>query len=233
MEEKRSEYCSECGYCASYPPKIIPEEVLIKEIVQRVVAEKAGVSIPISVSARHLHISQEDLETLFGPGYKLELLRNLMQPGEFASTAQVTLVSAKMKSISGVRILGPVRKFTQVELARTDAVHLGISLPLRESGDLRDAQVLTIIGPKGAVTKPCAIKAKRHIHMSPKDAEMFGVKDKEIVKVKVLGEEGGIFSGVVVRVSEKFVLEMHIDTDEANAFGIACGAKGILIREGG
>lgn len=231
MSEKRSVYCSECGYCDVSPPKAIPEDVLIKEIVKRVVAKQSGETVPISVSARHLHITEEDLFVLFGPGYRLEKYRDLKQPGEFASTAQVTIVGPKMRAISGVRILGPVRKFTQVELARTDGIQLGIDLPLRESGDLRGAALLTIVGPKGSITKECAIKAKRHIHMTPDDARIFGVADKEIVSVRVVGPEGGVFDDVVVRVKENFALEMHIDTDEANAFGISCGAVGIIIKK--
>lgn len=231
MSDRRSSYCSECGYCDVCPPKSIPEDVLIKEIVKKVVAKQTGNSFPISVSARHLHITEEDLWILFGKGYKLEKYRDLKQPGEFASTAQITIVGPKMRAITGVRILGPTRKFTQVELARTDGIQLGIDLPLRESGDLRGAALLTLVGPVGSITKECAIKAKRHIHMSPSDAQNFGVSDKDIVSVKVLGDEGGTFDEVVVRVKENFALEMHIDTDEANAFGISCGAVGFIVKK--
>ncbi len=174
--------------------------------------------INVGVSNRHVHLSQSDLETLFGKGYQLTELKPLSQPGQFACKEVVTIVGPK-GAIENVRILGPVRKDTQIEISRTDAFKLGINAPVRESGDIEGTPGLVIIGPKGVLTiQKGVIVAKRHIHMHPKDAEIYGVKDKQIVKVLAeKPERKVIFDDVVVRVSDKFALDFHIDTDEANA----------------
>uniref|UniRef100_A0A7C5VKR1 Phosphate propanoyltransferase n=1 Tax=Fervidobacterium thailandense TaxID=1008305 RepID=A0A7C5VKR1_9BACT len=174
--------------------------------------------IVVGVSNRHVHLSREDVEILFGKDYQLTPIKDLGQPGQFACQETVTIVGPK-GSIENVRVLGPERKETQVEISLTDAYKLGLNPPVRDSGDLEGTPGITIIGPKGQVTKEKGvIIAKRHIHMHTSDAEKFGVKDKDIVKVIVeKGERKLIFDDVLIRVSDKFALEFHVDTDEANA----------------
>ncbi|MEJ6950393.1 phosphate propanoyltransferase [Natronospora cellulosivora (SeqCode)] len=189
-------------------------------------------SIPVGVSVRHVHISQEDLEVLYGKGYKLTKKKDLAQPGEFAANEVVTAVGPKLRSISNIRILGPVRSKTQVELAKTDGIQLGINPPLRKSGDLAGSAGITLVGPKGSLTfNEGAIQANRHIHMGPADAARFAVKNDELVSVEVDGDKGLVFKNVQVRVNEGWVLEMHLDTDDANAAGINCGTQVKLLKE--
>lgn len=179
----------------------------------------------IETSARHVHVSQEALEVLFGAGYELTPKKDLSQPGQFACEERVTVVGTK-KELAGVSILGPVRPATQVELSATDARSIGVGIAIKESGDVAGTPGCKLVGPCGEVEiKEGVIVAKRHIHMTPADAEKLGVKDKEIVAVKAeSAERSCIFEDVVVRVSEKFALAMHIDTDEANAaFGVKEG----------
>ena len=172
----------------------------------------------VETSARHVHLTEEHIEALFGKGATLTHKKDLSQPGQFACEERVTLVGPK-KSIEKVIILGPARKATQVELSFTDARTLGISAPVRESGDVAGSAGLKLVGPAGEIEiAEGAIVAKRHIHMTPDDAARFGVADKEIVKVALNGEgRKTVFDDVVVRVSPSFKLAMHIDTDEANA----------------
>lgn len=174
--------------------------------------------IVVGVSNRHVHLSKEDLEVLFGKGYQLTPVKDLRQPGQFAAKETVTIVGPK-GAIENVRVLGPIRKETQVEISRTDAFKLGLNPPVRDSGDLDGTPGIVIVGPAGVVVKNRGvILAKRHIHMHPKDAQHYGVKDKDIVKVIVeKGERRLIFDDVLVRVREDFALEFHVDTDEANA----------------
>lgn len=176
--------------------------------------------ILVETSARHVHVTQEDLETLFGKGYQLTHKKDLSQPGQFASNERVTIVGAK-KEIPNVSILGPVRNATQVELSLTDARSAGIQALVRESGDIAGTSGCKLVGPCGEVEiKEGVIAAKRHIHMTPADAKEFGVEDKQIVSVKV--ESNGrslVFGDVVCRVSDSYALAMHIDTDESNACG--------------
>lgn len=174
--------------------------------------------ILVETSARHIHVTQETLELLCGKDAKLEVKAMLSQPGQFASTTRLDIVGPK-RTISGVSILGPVRKANQVEVSLTDARTLGVQAPVRESGDTAGTPGVKLVGPCGEVElKEGVIVAKRHIHMTPKDAEEFGVKNGEIVKVAT-GREGRkvIFDDVVVRVRDDFALAMHIDTDESNA----------------
>ncbi|PLV59112.1 phosphate propanoyltransferase [Thermotoga sp. KOL6] len=184
--------------------------------VQVLIKKEPG--IIVGVSNRHVHLSKEDLEALFGKGYELTPIKDLRQPGQYAAKETVTIVGPK-GAIENVRVLGPVRKETQVEISRTDAFRLGIRPPVRDSGDLEGTPGIVIIGPNGILVKEKGvILAKRHIHMHPKDAEHFGVKDKDIVKVIVEnGDRKLIFDDVLIRVREDFVLEFHVDTDEANA----------------
>lgn len=178
----------------------------------------------VETSARHVHVSQQDLETLFGAGYQLTVKKMLSQPGQYACAERVDVVGPK-KTLTGVSILGPVRKETQVELSLTDARSIGVAAPIRESGDTAGSGACKLVGPCGEVElAQGVIAAKRHIHMTPADAEVFGVQDKEIVNVKIDNEGRAlVFGDVVVRVNENFALAMHIDTDESNA--AACGRE--------
>lgn len=187
-------------------------------------ANPAAKRVPVAVSARHVHLAQKEIDILFGPGYQLTKRNDLYQPGEFAANEVVTLVGPKLRSLTNVRILGPVRDRTQVEISRTDAITLGIPAPVRRSGDLAGSAPITLVGPKGSITLPeGAIIANRHIHMSPVEAEKWGLKDNDEVTVRtVKSDRPTIFGGVQVRVSPKFKLVMHIDTDDANAAGLRC-----------
>ena len=174
------------------------------------------VPIPVGVSARHVHVTREVLDVLYGKGYRLRPMKDISQPGQFAAHETVELVTPKNKL--KVRIIGPVRNYTQVELSLTDAIMLGLKPPIRESGDLKDSPGVTIVGPQGSVTiEEGVIIAARHIHMTPADAERLGLTDKQIVKVLCPGPRGLIFDQVLVRVSETAKYDFHIDTDEANA----------------
>src|SRR5437773_5822719 len=172
----------------------------------------------VNVSARHMHVTQADLETLFGAGAKLTKLKDLYQEGEFASEQTVTLVGPRQRIIPSVRILGPTRNYTQVELSYTDGIYLGLDLPLRISGNHEGTPGITILGPKGALTLgKGVIRAERHVHMSTEDMSYYGVKDGGYLKLKIDGPCGVIFDRARVRYHPKVVLEVHIDTDEGNA----------------
>ena len=174
----------------------------------------------VETSARHVHVTQEHLETLFGKGFELTVKKELSQPGQFASNERVTVVGPK-KELANVAILGPVRSASQVELSLTDARSIGIAAPVRESGDIAGSAGCKLVGPAGEVElTEGVIAAKRHIHMTPADAEKAGVKDKDVVKVSCGGNGRKlVFDDVFIRVSEKFATAMHIDTDESNAAG--------------
>lgn len=184
----------------------------------------------VETSARHIHVTQEHLEILFGKGHELTKKKDLSQPGQFACEERVTIVGPK-KELAGVSILGPVRPATQVELSATDARSIGIAAPIRESGDVAGSGACKVIGPCGEIEiSEGVIVAKRHIHLTPADAEELGVKDKDIVWVK-LDTDGrsAILGDVVVRVSEKFARAMHIDTDESNAVSAPRDLEGEII----
>lgn len=193
-------------------------------------AEDTG-DIPVGVSNRHIHLTREHVDILFGKGYELTKLKDLSQPGQYACKEQCTLIGPSMRAIEGVRILGPERKASQVEISRTDSFTLKVKPPVRESGDIKGSAPITIVGPKGIVTldEGCII-ANRHIHMSPEDAAKYGVKDGDYVDVELNGERRSLFYDVQIRASEVFRLEMHIDTDDANAAGVGNGAKVRLIK---
>lgn len=179
--------------------------------------------IPVGVSNRHLHLSKKDLEALFGPGYELKIMKDLRQPGQYAAEETVTLVGPKGE-IDKVRVLGPVRPATQVEVSQTDAVKLGIKAPVRESGDLKGSPALKIRGPQGEVeVAETAILAWRHIHMHTSEAEQLGLKDRDMVSVHIPGDRAVTLHNVIVRVRPDFALEFHVDTDEANACGLKNG----------
>ncbi|WP_288705556.1 phosphate propanoyltransferase [uncultured Ruminococcus sp.] len=185
----------------------------------------------VETSARHVHLTQEHLEALFGKGATLTHKKDLSQPGQFACEERVTIVGPK-RELAGVSILGPVRPATQVELSATDARSIGVDAPIRESGDIAGSGACKIVGPKGEIEiSEGVIVAKRHIHLTPADAEELGVKDKEIVWVK-LDTDGrkAIFGDVVVRVSEKFARAMHIDTDESNAVSAPRSLEGEIVE---
>ena len=192
--------------------------------------QKNGFMVPIGVSARHIHLTQEDLETLFGPGYQLTKKKELMG-GQFASNELVTIVGLKLRAIENVRILGPCRSKSQVEISATDAIKLGVKAPVRESGNIAGSAPIALVGPKGALyLKEGCIVAARHIHMSPADAKAAGVHDGDYVSVKADNERGTTFNNVKIRVDESFTLEMHIDTDEANASQIATGNTVMIVK---
>lgn len=186
--------------------------------------------IPVGVSARHVHVTREHLDILYGAGYQLTTKKELSQPGQFASNEMVDLVTEK-GSFKNVRILGPERKETQIEISLTDSLKLGLKVPVKDSGDTAGSPGLTLVGPKGSVTiERGVIAAGRHIHMTPADAAEYGVKDKDIVKIVCPGERALVFDKVLIRVSDKFKLEMHVDTDEANAAMIKSGGMLEMIK---
>lgn len=188
-------------------------------------------TVPIGVSNRHIHLTQEHVDILFGPGYQLTPLKDLSQPGQFACKETLTLLGPSMRAIEGVRVLGPLRKQSQVEISVTDSYILKVKPPVRESGKLSGSAPVTIVGPKGIVTlKEGCIIANRHIHMSPADGEHFGVKDGDYVNVDVVGTKHTVWFDVQIRVSDKFRLEMHVDTDDANAAGIGNGSRVTVIK---
>ena len=175
--------------------------------------------IPVGISNRHIHLSQEDLEVLFGEGYALTEMKALKQPGQFAATETVCIAGPR-GSITNVRVLGPVRKSSQVELSKTDGFALGVNAPIRESGVLENSGNICVIGPKGSVNmEHKAIVAKRHIHMTPQDATALHVTNGQVVSIVTDGERSLTFGNVVVRVDPNYSLECHVDTDEANAAG--------------
>ena len=187
-------------------------------------------TVLVEISARHVHVSEKDLETLFGKGYKLTPKKDLSQPGQFACEERVTVVGPK-KELAGVSILGPCRPATQVELSLTDARSIGVKAPIRESGDVAESGACKLVGPCGEVElTEGVIAAKRHIHMTPADAEKYGIVDKQVVSVKIPTEGRAlIFDDVVARVSSNYSLAMHLDTDEANAAAIPGGCTGIIL----
>lgn len=195
-------------------------EELIEKISKKVFEKLEQIEkykIPIGVSNRHVHLSREDLDVLFGEGYELTKKSDLKQPGQFASNETVTIRGPKGE-FENVRILGPIRKESQVEISLTDSFKLGIKAPIKESGKLDDTPGIEVIGPKGIkVFDRGTIVALRHIHMTPKEAKEMGVYDGEFVDVQFFGNRKIVMSNVLVRVSEKYALEMHLDIDEANA----------------
>ncbi|ABW18904.1 phosphate propanoyltransferase [Alkaliphilus oremlandii] len=180
-------------------------------------------TLPIALSNRHIHLSQGDIETLFGEGYELTKLKDLSQPGQYACEEKVDVVGPK-NTIKGVRVLGPARNKTQIEVSIADSFILGVQPPVRDSGDLAGSPGVKIIGPKGEVELPeGVIVAARHIHMHTSDAENFGVVDKQRVHVRTKGERAVVFENVLVRAHETYALEMHVDVDEGNAAGLKNG----------
>jgi propanediol utilization protein len=175
-------------------------------------------NLVVNISARHLHISREHLRQLFGPSAELTVFRWLYQPGEFAAEQTVTVIGPRRRAIEKVRILGPCRAATQVELSLTDAVALGVDAPVRPSGTSEGTPGCILLGPHGVVELPQGvIRAERHVHMSPKDAELYGFRDKQYVRLRVVSDCTATFERILCRVDERFLLEVHLDTDEGNA----------------
>ena len=184
----------------------------------------------VETSARHLHVTREVLDILFGEGYELHVKKMLSQPGQFASEEKVQVKGPK-GAFPAVSILGPLRSATQVELSLTDCRTIGVTAPVRESGSIEGTPGCELIGPKGSVViDKGVIAAKRHIHMTPEDAQAFGVENGSIVNVKVNGSRPLVFGDVVVRVSDKFKLAMHVDVDECNAAGLTPDARGEIVK---
>ncbi|WP_407867710.1 phosphate propanoyltransferase [Paenibacillus sp. P36] len=180
-------------------------------------------TVPVGVSARHIHLSEAHIAILFGEGYELKVFKDLSQPGQFAAQETVSIVGPKSR-MDKVRILGPARPFTQIEISRTDAFSLGVNPPVRESGHIDQTPGLKVIGPAGEVElDQGVIVAARHIHFHTSDADQWGIQDKQLLRVRVNGERPLIFENVIARVSEQFALDMHIDTDEGNAAGVKTG----------
>ena len=204
----------------------------IAAIVKKVISEVETTNtqsneIPVGISNRHIHLNKEDLETLFGKGYELTPIKELSQPGQYACKETLTLVGPSMRSIENVRVLGPLRKQSQVEISMTDSFVLKVKPPVRESGKTEGSAPVIIVGPKGIVSlKEGCIIANRHIHMSPADAAHFGVKDGDYIDVDAFeGTRKTRWFDVQIRVNDAFRLEMHVDTDDANAVGFKNGSK--------
>lgn len=209
-------------------------EQLIKQLVDAALASAGnggacsgdsgvcdGTDIPVGVSNRHLHLSQADLDVLFGPGYELTSIKELGQPGQFACKETLTVCGPK-GALEKVRVLGPTRSKTQVEILAGDGFKLGVKAPVRQSGDLAGSPGVTLVGPKGSVVlTEGTIIALRHIHMTLADAARYGVKDGDVVSIEFDTERGGIMRNVLIRANDSSALECHVDTEEANAFGVS------------
>lgn len=189
-----------------------------------------GYKVPVGLSNKHLHLTEEHIEVLFGKGHKLTPKKNLVQPGQFASEEKVDIVGPK-GTLKGIRVLGPARPQTQIELAMTDARTIGIKAPIRESGKLDGTPGCKLIGPEGEVELESGVMiAQRHVHLSPEQAKEAGVKDKDIVSLKVEGERGLTFDNVLVRSGDTHEKECHLDTDEGNAAGLGPDAVAEIIK---
>ena len=216
----------------SYSGKTLSEQDLISIITEEVrntlnknlPQENTGLQfpkIPLGISNRHIHLTAKTFHTLFGEQTEFESLRPLYQPGEFASKHTLTIVGPKLRSIPNVRILGPLRNYDQVEVSLTDAIFLGINPPVVNSGSLDNAAPLTLVGPNSSVyLDKCAIVASRHIHLTNKDAEKFGLKNGDYCKVRIGGEKSTVFENVLIRTNDSWKLQIHLDTDDANAANV-------------
>ena len=231
--------CVTCGVCQSVRDWEGPDgrellEHLVRGRVEDALREQGLLvsdpgTVPIGVSARHVHLSSEHVERLFGGGATLRPWRDLYQPGEFATEHVIAVRSAADAALERVRVLGPERKRTQIEVSRTDAVALRMNVPLRDSGDLNGTPELTLVGPAGSVTTDGVIRAARHIHCDPTEAAAFGLADGDRVGVRVPGPEGVTFPDVLVRARPGHRLILHLDTDDANASGVSCSTHGRVL----
>lgn len=226
--------CTDCGLCSRAQETLSKNattdfDYIVREVLRRVEQENSATcTVPVGVSARHCHVNREAIDILFGSGAKLTPHRELYQPNAFASEEVISIVGPRLRAIERVRILGPMREYNQVEIARTDAIYLGLDPPIRDSGDLRNASPITFIGPKGAVTLPAAIRAVRHIHLRPTDVETFGLKGRSAVRAHIKGEKGLIFENVRLKVDDSYLPEIHLDTDDANAADLSCGITAFI-----
>ena len=216
--------------------RCVNSEEFVREITRLVVEalqeqQRLERSTPIGVSNRHIHLDRADMDALFGPGSELTVKKMLGQPGQYAAEETVTIRGPKGE-MSRVRVLGPLRKETQVEISIADGFVLGVKPPVRESGQLEDSPGIEIIGPKGSVKKERGvIAALRHIHMTPEIARRLGYRDGQYVQTRIEGQRGALLCNVLVRVSEKYALEMHIDVEEANALGVKNGDRAFFVEE--
>lgn len=227
---KPTSVCTDCGLC---PDEQCDDDLdpIVQEVVRRVRGQSGKeVPIPVGVSARHAHVSQEALEILFGKGHHLTPYRELYQPGAFAAEELISVVGPRLRAIERVRILGPCRDYNQVELARTDAIYIGVNPPMRDSGDLDGASQVTFIGPNGSVTVHGAIRAARHIHLRPSDVSQMGLNNQESVRVRVGGEKGVIYENVRLKIDASYLPEIHLDTDDANAADLTCGNTAYILK---
>lgn len=206
---------------------------IVNEVITQLNQQEKSSGIPIGVSARHCHLDKDALEALFGKGSELTKKADLSQPGQFAANETITIVGPS-GSIERVRILGPLRRMTQVEVSQTDAFKLGLRPPIRESGNIDGSSPITLVGPSGSIyLDEGLIIAQAHIHMGTEDAKSNGVLDGDYVRVRINKPSRPIqFEKVLIRVSPKYKLEMHIDTDEANAGAVKSGQQGTLIKDG-
>ena len=187
--------------------------------------------IPVVISGRHLHVTQKHLETLFGKGYELTPMKDLSQPGQYAANEKVDVMSPQGKLLSGVRILGPVRPASQVEISRSDALRFKFEAPVRSSGDVKGSGACTLIGPNGQVElSEGVIIADRHIHFSLEEAKAFGVENGQVVSLKVSGIKAGILDNVLCRVNKNYALDCHLDTDDGSAFMLNTGDEVELVK---
>lgn len=224
-----------------------PDRRQIEDLVRSILARQSGANgtgqgaaapaagyqpkLVVNISARHAHLTQADVDILFGPGYQLTPMKRLYQDTDFASNETIAVVGPRQRMIPGIRILGPCRAFSQVELSLTDAISLGIDIPVRLSGDIEGTPGCLLIGPKGSLVMPKGvIKAERHVHMGPKDAEFYGVKAKDRMNLRVEGSCPTTLEGLLVRTHPDWKLEVHIDTDEANCCDLTHATKVSLAK---
>ncbi len=221
-----------------------PDRSRVEQLVRSILSQQAGSNgsakpgagsyrpnLVVNISARHAHLTQGDVDVLFGPGYQLTPMKRLYQDTDFASNETIAVVGPRQKMIPGIRILGPCRAFSQVELSLTDAISLGIDIPVRLSGDIEGTPGCLLIGPKGSLVLPRGvIKAERHVHMGPKDAEFHGVRAKDRMNLRVEGPCPTTLEGLLVRTHPDWKLEVHIDTDEANCCDLTHAAAVTLSR---
>ena len=221
----------------------LPDRAAIERLVRSILEQKVGANgkptgdggyrpnLVVNISARHAHLKQEDVDVLFGEGYKLTPMKTLYQATDFASNETIAVVGPRQRMIPAIRILGPSRPFSQIELAFTDAISLGIDIPVRLSGDIEGTPGCLVIGPKGSIVLPNGvIRAERHVHMGPGDAEYYGVKHLDRMNLRVEGPCPGTLEGLLVRTHKDWKLEVHIDTDEANCLDLPHATKVELVK---
>jgi putative phosphotransacetylase len=224
---------------------VTPERSQIERMVRSILEQQLGSNgaskltqtkghkpnLVVNISARHAHLTQSDVDVLFGQGYQLSQMKRLYQDTDFAANETIAVVGPRQRMIPGVRILGPCRAFSQVELSITDAISLGLDIPVKLSGDIEGTPGCLLIGPKGSLVLPKGvIKAERHVHMGPKDAEYYGVKAKDRMNLRVEGPCTTTLEGLLVRTHPDWKLEVHIDTDEANCCDLTHATKVTLVK---